>query len=56
MTYHVLGYVIDHMVYQVTYSLFGHMGSDHLMLEHVSLVSQNYVQVLLRGLLIGLST
>jgi hypothetical protein len=56
VTYHVLGHMIGYVVYQVTYSLFGHMGSDHLMLEHVSLVSQDHVQVLLQGLLVGLST
>jgi hypothetical protein len=39
MTYHVLRHVIGHMRYQVIYSLFGHVGLDHLILEHVPLVS-----------------
>jgi hypothetical protein len=52
MIYHVL----EHMICQVTYSCFGHVGSGHLIVWHVSLVSQDHVLVLSWDLLVGLLT
>ena len=52
MIYHVLKYVTC----QVTYFLFGHVGPGHLMVQHVSLVSQDHMLVLSWDLLVGLLT
>jgi hypothetical protein len=52
MIYHVL----EHVICQVTYLCSDHMGSSHLIVWHVSLVSQDHVLVLSQDLLVGLST
>jgi len=52
VTYHVL----EHVIGQVTYLFSDHVGSGHLIVWHMSLVSQDHVLVLLWNLLVGLST
>ena len=48
--------MLEHVICQVTYLYLDHVGSGHLIVWHVSLVSQDHVLVLSQDLLVGLLT
>jgi hypothetical protein len=52
----VIYHVLEHVICQVTYFYFDHVGLSYLTACHVSLVSQDHVLVLSQDLLVGLLT